>query len=165
MTLDDLLSQLSILDMAGDVDFDPTQVVGDLREKVDAIRTVLARLKNEHERLLHDAQELLDSARAVKNNSERLKEYVRYSMETHGFEKIPGNLWCLQLQRAAPALETTAEANADMAVKFPDLVKRTVIYAWDKKAIKDAMAKGVNFEYGYLRESKSIQFPVRKGEK
>jgi hypothetical protein len=165
-TLETILARLSDLDNAQvDVEFDPAEVVGELAQKVDAIKTVIDRLEKESERLDEAATSFAMASSAVKNNAKRLRNYVQYSMQSHGFEKLPGTLWRMQLQNSAPALKTTKDPDAENAVYMPEFVRRKVIYSWDKDAIKESLAKGASFEYGSLVESKQLRFYVQKGGK
>lgn len=163
LTLAQLLATLSDLDEAAEVSFDPTTVVGDLKDKVDAIYTVMDRLEHETARLGSIAAEFQLAARRVNQNRERLKEYVRFAMRTNGYEKLPGNRWRLQLQNTAPALVCEREATADDAMAMSAFVTRKVEYKWDKNAIKEHLANGGTFAHGRLMEGQTVRFYVNKG--
>lgn len=163
MNLMELLAALSDLDDAAEIEIDPAEIVGDIADKVDAIKKVLDRLEMEATRLSVLSDMIKQSAQHVDRNRKRLEEWVRFSMRSQGFERVPGNLFTAQLKRTAPKLVVDQEPTAVIAFAMPDFVRRAVSYTWRKDDIKKAMANGVKFEYGRLQESHSLSFPVRKG--
>lgn len=165
-TLAEILSILGNLDLVSEtsIEIKPEEILGDLKDKVDAIYTVLERLEREADRLDSIAEDFKLAARRVKENRERLKEYVRFTMTAQGFEKLPGNHWRLQLQKTAPSLAVEREATADDLLANPNLVKRTVSYAWDKNAVKEHIAAGGSFGCGKLVEGKTVRFYINRGE-
>ncbi len=164
MTLEEILARLSDLDNAQvNVEFDPENIAGELNEKVDAIKIVLDRLQGESARLRVCAEEFARAAKTVENNAERLKEYVLYAMQQNGFEKLPGKLWRLQVQKAAPALVTEYSPTAETMLEMPSFVERKVGYSWNKEQIKEHLKAGGEFRYGSLRDSYYVRSYVNKG--
>ncbi len=162
LTLDQLLSLLSNLDQDQAIEFEPDQVIGDLREKVDAIRTVQQRLRMEEERLRENAAELTRAAQAVKSNRERLDSYVVYAMQSNGFDKVPGKYWRMQKQRTAPSVITDHEPGPDDALRFGEFVERQVTYKWNKPLIKGALESGSPLDFAALKENTTVRFYALK---
>lgn len=166
MTLTEILEKLSNLDNAGDeiVPEDAAQVTGDLADKVDAIRAVYDRLGSESERLRSVAAELTRAAQGVDRNAERLFSYVLFAMRAQGFEKLPGRIFRVQIQKAAPRLEIDRQPSAgDFLSLGENVVNRTVSYAWRTDAIKKQIAEGGTFEHGRLKQGEYLRFYVNKG--
>lgn len=164
LTLDDILTALSDLDSAPAVEFDPAEVLGNLVDKVDAIHKVMGRLKNESARLEEIAEQFKNAAKGCERNAERLKAYVIFTMKNHGFEKLPGKDFRIQLQKTTPAMELDHEAGPDDALAFPVFVSRKTIYAWDRIKLKEYLQNGGSFEYGRLKEGQTARFYINKGD-
>ncbi len=164
MNLAELLAALSDLDEAASVEFDPAQIVGDLKDKVDAIHAVLGRLDSESDRLSGIASQFTKASNSVANNRKRLEAYLLRQMQENGFEKLPGTIWRAQLQKKPPALIVEREANAEDAVQLPALVVRTISYRWDKGAVKELLSAGGEFKYGKIQQDKTVRFWPNKGE-
>lgn len=161
VTLDALLTAMQLFDQGLAVKFDPETVVGDLREKVDAIKTVIDRLEFQAEWAKQQAAPFMEVYYAVQKNVERLKEYVRYSMEKNGFQELPGNKYRVQLQDNPPALEITRpEATAMDYQKYPSYCKQIRFYEWDKPAIKAALLDKHEFPFAKLSRGKHCRFYV-----
>ncbi len=166
MNLNELLAALTDLDNAAEISVEPDIIEAELAElstKVDSIKKVLDRLNFEAERLAQEAEKIEKAAAQVTKNADALEDWVKFSMKTHGFTKLPGNTWNLQLKRTAPKVITKQEPTAEIAVKYPGIVLRDVKWRWDKKKIKEAIESGQLFEYGHLQEGMSLSFPPRKG--
>lgn len=137
MTLDELLVCLNDLDLAAECDIDPTEVVGILADKVDAIKTVLDRLEGESERLAEESRSFKKAADQVARNRESLRTYVAFSMARAGFEKLPGKLFRINLVRSESTQVARPAMPEDYAT-YPEFVRKSISYAWDKAALKDA---------------------------
>ncbi len=161
-----LLAALSDLDEAANpIEFDPAHVIGDIREKVDAIHTVMGRLKLEAARLADAAELFKQASKGVEKNLDRLEGYVLFAMKSQGFEKLPGVHWRAQIQATTPSIVATRDATADDLLDHPAFVRRKVEYSWDKKALKEHLANGGKFEYIKLQEGQTVRFYVNKGDK
>ena len=162
MNLNELLAALSDLDNAAEISVDPLVIVGEIADKVDAIKKVMDRLNCEAERLAQEAAQIDKASSQIYKNALALEEWIKFSMQGQGFTKLPGNTWNIQLKRTAPTVVTKQQPTAEIAVKYPDIVRRSVTWTWDKKKIKEAIESGQTFEYGHLQEGTSLSFPVRK---
>ncbi len=163
MILTELLAALSDLDNAAGFDFDPASVVGDVRDKVDAIKTVLGRLKMEAERLDEIGRDIRRAADQVERNHQRLEEYLLTSMRGEGFDKLPGNLWRVQIQKKPPALLVERLPTADDVLAMPELVERKIEYRWRKDDIKKFLTEGGEFPFGRIVQGEKVQFYINKG--
>lgn len=163
-TLDDILRSLSDLDAAPAVEFDPTEVVGDLKDKVDAIYKVMGRLKSEAARLDEIAEQFLMASKACEKNADRLKEYVIFTMRKHGFDKLPGKEFRVQMQKTTPSVEVEREAGPEDQLAFPHLVVRKTTYAWEKKKLREWIESGGSFEYGRVVQGNTVRFYINRGD-
>ncbi len=162
MTLEEYLAALSSLDDAPAL-MPPGELLGSVADKVDKIKTVVDRLEMEASRLDDYADKFKAASRACAAHAERLQEHVLHTMTTHGFEKLPGNAWRMQVQAAPVAVVESRPAGAEDMITAPDLVRRTVSYAWNKDAIKQKLLANEKIEGMSLRESKYVRFYVNKG--
>lgn len=168
MNLTEILNKLADLDDASEeiVPEDAAQIVGDLADKIDAIRVTIRRLEGEEMRLCKDAQEILAAASQVRRNCARLESYLLFAMRAQGYQKLPGKIFRAQIQKSAPALKIDREAGAgDMLLFGENMVKRDVTYAWRKDPIKKLIADGGKFEHGRLVQGEYVKFYVSKGQK
>lgn len=122
-------------------DFDPEKLVGDLRDKVDGIQSVLGRMENVAAWLKDMAKPLQDKARAITNNHDRLRKYVAQVMKEHNFQTVPGHIWKVTLRESPWAMSMLRAASALDYERFPGYVKMVRSYEWDTEKIKsDALA-------------------------
>lgn len=164
-TLADLLLALNDLDQAPSISFDPKELTDDLADKVDAIKTVMDRLEKEAERLDAEAGRFLKASAGCRANAGRLEEYVRWTMEQLNFERLPGRLYSLRLQKSGKAFKPDRQPTAEDMVAMPHLVRRSTSYAWEANEIKATLQNGGIFPYGRLVDGKKqIKFDIRKGE-
>lgn len=111
-------------------------VVNTLQADVDAISNEIKRLQ--------------DRKKAITNNQERLKEYLRYNMEVSGITKINHPLFNITLGKPSVVVEVI---DTDL---IPDeFVKIETKITPDKVAIKKALKEGKEVEGATLSEGKS----------
>lgn len=168
-SLADLLRLLSESDEALAINIDPAQVVGDLKDKVDAIKVVLDRLKFQETWCRQRAAPFLSAAQSCKSNHDRLKEYVAFTMSANGFEELPGATQRIKMQRSPPSLAfTQPEANVVDFVKYPTYVTmHRSYYTWNtsevETALKDKMAQQLDDEtMKTIREFSDPSIPFAK---
>ncbi len=162
MNLTELLAALSNLDEAGEVEFDPQQVVGELKDKVDAIHKVLGRLKAEQNRLMEEAEKIAAAGRDMQRQHFRLTEYLAFAMRSQGFDKLPGQMWRVQFQKSAPSVQIDREPAPDDFIANPAFVNRTVRYSWIKDEIKAYIARGNEFPDAKIVQGQYLKFYVNK---
>ena len=153
-----LLDALNNADELLEEGIDPSQIPGQLRDKVDSIKFVLDKLK--YNQMLQ--KDLKDSharkEKALKENEKRLRDYIAHeakvsfdkAMEDLGsdvplkkkdlqeLKRIRGNKYYMGLGESK-SLNVTRDPKAEDALEFPELVERHVSYAWNKAALKKAV--------------------------
>ncbi len=140
MSLEALLTTIQAFDDGMMTDIDPAQIVGDLKDKVDAIKSVLDRLKFQALWCAQQAEPFVKAGQACKNNMERLREYVTFVMKTKEFEELPGNAFKVVMHDNQPSLEIIKiECDATDFQKYPTYVNQVRRYEWNKEAIKTAL--------------------------
>jgi hypothetical protein len=161
ITLEALLATMQLFDEGMAIDFDPAQVVGDLKDKVDAVKSVIDRMEFQAEWARQKADPFMKAAYSLEKKVERLKEYVRYSMEKNGFQELPGNTFRAQLQKNAPSLEVTQpECSAIDYSKWPNYCKQIRYYEWDKAAIKSALLDKAELPFAKLHVGTHVRFYI-----
>lgn len=160
MTLRELLSKLRDID--DDLlpeEFDPAEVVGDIKDKVDAIKWRLdswaATAKMIEEEYI---KPLKQKQAAILGKAERLKDYVQHQMIANGFEKLPGEMFRVQVQNSPASVVTKDFANANFFLQSPDLVIQETTYKWDKEKIRQKLESGVELSFAELKKGKHIRF-------
>lgn len=142
-----LAELVSLLERSEDAleHFDPEVLVGTLKDKVDAIHSVLERMEAIAGYLSASADPLTRKARAIKKARERLKEYVAFQMKANGFSTLPGQLFKVNLQQTAEYLEIEVDrrATAKDATDYADYVQTDIYFSWNKEAIEKAFAEGI----------------------
>lgn len=140
-------------------EFDPEALIGDIKEKVDAIKWRMDTWKHTAKMIDEEyVQPLQKKIKAIMGKHDRLKDYVTKEMLRLGVEKIPGHMWRVQIQSSTPSLETTAPADASMYVNYPELVKVLTTYKWDTEAIKVFIDAGESFTFATVKQGKHIRF-------
>jgi hypothetical protein len=144
-------------------DFDPAQVVGDVRDKLDAIKFKIDDWLGKAEMLKTQWLEpIMKERNALIKRAERLEDYVRFEMEQNQFEKIPGNLWSARFRLNPPSVNITMPATADLFWDFPNYVKETVSYSFDREAIKADIKAGKEVPFASIKQTKRLEFVARK---
>lgn len=140
-------------------EFDPETLIGDIRDKVDAISWKINDWK--HKALMIDEeyiQPLTRKAATLRGKAERLKEYVRIEMQRLEVERIPGNLCRVQLQNSQKSVELTEAATPSLYLNYPELIRQKTEYLWDREAIRAHIEAGESFTFANLVQKKHIRF-------
>ncbi len=145
MSLEALLTTIQAFDDGMVANIDPAQVVGELKDKVDAIKSVLDRLKFQAQWCAQQAEPFVKAGQACKNNMERLREYVTFVMKTKEFTELPGNAFKVVMHDNQPSLEIMkTECDAIDFMQYPAYVEQIRRYEWNKEAIKTALVTARN---------------------
>lgn len=140
-------------------EFDPAQLIGDVREKVDAIKWKMNDWEYKAKMIEEEyLKPLLSKVRALLGKRDRLKEYVTHEMLKLGVEKIPGNMFRVQLQDSPKSVKVRIPADASMYLNYPEIVKQDTSYKWDRDAIKACIEAGTTFTFAEIKQSKHIRF-------
>lgn len=162
-----ILGQLKLIDdeLAPD-DLDPAAVIGDLREAVDAVKWRIDKWKAEAGVLDDWIEVLLQRKSSLNRKAEKFEAWILAEMKAKGWEKLPGQLFRIDLRKSSTPALTISEQAEQCQFKFPSFVIRKEVFSWDKKALKEAYLKG---ESGLpemdLDYSNYIKFEVRKDTK
>lgn len=140
-------------------DFDPAKLIGDIRDKVDAIKWKLNDW--EYRALMIEEEFVLPlqvKIKAILGKRERLKNYVTSEMKRLEVEKIPGNMFKVQLQNSPRSVELKADADERMYLNYPEFVLQETTYKWDKENLKSHLEAGESFTFAELKQGKHIRF-------
>jgi len=141
LSFESLIALLNVADDSfADPDFDPQTLVGDLRNKVDGLKSIETRMDLVADYFERFAKPIIEKARTVRKNRERLRDYIAQSMLDHKFQTVPGNLWKVRLREANPKVVAGREPTVADYLEMTDLVRVETVYSWDKNAIKDVHA-------------------------
>lgn len=135
-------------------DFDPAELVGNIREKVDSVHFVVERMESVATWLRGIVRPLASKASALTNNRERLRAYVVECLLTERACRIemgeateevslPGDAFKVRLRDSNEALEVARAATAEDFERFPDFVEMKRAYVWKEPEIKAALKAGV----------------------
>ncbi len=158
LSFESLLSELSSADeFLSDPNFDPAALVGDIRNKVDGLKTVETRMDLVADYFDAFAKPIVEKAKVIRKNRERLREYIAYAMQENHFESVPGNLWKVRLRASGLSVSPKREPGVGDYVEMPNLVRADTVYSWDKTAIKN--------ELGHLPsvEIEGLPFTIKAG--
>ncbi len=146
--------------------FDPAAIIGDIREKVDAIKWRLDKWKHEAEMIDEDyIQPLRAKRESILQKHRKLVDYVNSEMVRLEVEKIPGNMFRVQLQASPKSLIVKEPADAKMFLNYSEYVLQKTTYDWNKEALREALDAGESLTFAELKEGKYIRFWPQGGEK
>lgn len=140
-------------------DFDPGALVGQINDKVDAIKHVLDKIDFAMQFWVSRREAMDAKISALRTNHNRLKDYVAVQMGQRHFEKLPGDEWYVRLQKSAPALEILRPPT-EMDMTIYPYVQMQVAYNWNKELIKNDMLKGAfdGADFARIRNGAHIRF-------
>jgi hypothetical protein len=156
-TLGMLLDDLRNIDP--DAPYDPT-TLGEVRDKIDAIKWRLDQWDAENEITQSWIKKLQARKKTTSNNAEGLRGYVKEKMLLDKYEKLPGVLCRVQLNNTKK-LKFTCEPTAEIYLQYPDLIEQKTYYSWKKlegevyKKVKEMLP---DFPYAKMEEGKSLNF-------
>lgn len=165
-SLSELIKQIrDIDDDMLPAEFDPAEVVGDIKEKVDAIKWRIDTWEA-HAKMIDEEyiKALRQKREAILGKVQKLKEYVQFQMVTNGFEKLPGAMFRVQLQNSPKSVETKEFACAKMFLNYPEYVVQETTYKWNKESLKESLENGEILTFAELKQGKHVRF-YATGEK
>lgn len=136
-------------------------LVGELKGKIDSLKSVIDTLDAESEKFKRYAKEMSDRSKSLSNASERLKGYVLKSLEAHQTTFEVGNVWVAKIKESESLnmkFDPTPEMIMDMSLN--EYIKTS--YSWDKAGIKKAIKAGsTDFEaLATIEKNKSLNFSL-----
>ena len=123
-------------------------IEGEFKEKAVRICHVLANADGAVEAIDREIKRLQAKMKAIVNNKERAKDYLRDNMERTGITKISSPIFNVTLVKPREMVVIDDESQIDM-----DYMR--VSYAPDKTKIKDALKDGVEVAGAHMGLSKS----------
>lgn len=165
-TLSELTSVLQAID--DDLlpaEFEVEALVGDIRDKVDAIKWRIDSWLAHAEAIERDWLEPLTARKkALEGKAAKLKEYCAHVMSRDNCEKLPGSAFALSL-RQSTSVEVTEAPTPTAAMERPDICQTKISYQWDKKAIAELLKGGNELPFAKLKSSTYVTFTTNKGIK
>jgi len=144
-------------------DFEVEELVGDIRDKVDAIKWRIDSWVAHAEAIERDWLEPLTARKkALLGKAEKLKEYCAFIMQRDQCEKLPGSAFALSLRKST-SVECEASPTPEDAIERPIYCKTRVAYQWDKTAIAAALKAGKELPFAKLKSSTYVTFTTNKG--
>ncbi len=125
-------------------------IEGDLKDKTNNIRAVLAHFESGVNAIDNEIARLSAMKKQAQSRSEALLDYLRVNMEATGIKKIECDLFTVTLRSGSPVVVVEDES------ALPDqfiTVKTTT--APDKRAIGEALKDGIEVPGAYLSTGKS----------
>lgn len=145
-------------------DFDPATVIGNVKDKVDAIKWRIDKWESDAKMIREQwIKPLNDRVASLLRKSEKLSEYVKQQMIMHNFEKLPGNMFTAALRKNPPSLKLAAEPTADLFLDFPEYVKQLPVeYEFDKERLREDLKAGKEISFAHLDQSTRVSFTAKK---
>lgn len=143
-------------------DFDPAVVVGDLRDKIDAVKWRLDDWEYKV-KMLKQAwiKPIQAKIKSLEGKRERLKDYVKSQMIEHGFDKLPGNAIRAELRALRKSIIFDREPLFIDYKAYPGLVTQVVSYKWNSEAVREALEGGKELSFARFDEAKALHFPAQ----
>lgn len=142
--------------------FDPEKIIGDLHEKVDAIKYHIESCEAQADMIEAEwISKLISKRDALRNMAENTKKYLREQMILNQWDELPGKMFRAKLQNSMPSLEIPYEPTAQEALRFPKYVRQDTTYKWNKDLIKEEFEQA-EIPGAVVRQRKHTRFYVRK---
>jgi hypothetical protein len=132
----------------------------DQPDKVNNYQFMLERFALEESFYKAKADAFARMAKARKMAAEKLKENLKYCMQTLGTDRIDGVDYYFKLSNSAPKLIITSENAVPR-----EYITETIVRDVNKKAIKEAITNGLTIEGAHLEECKALRsypMPTKK---
>ena len=147
-----------LLSMALDPDIDPEALAdtmeaidGEFEDKADGYAKVMKELKAIADARKAEAKRLLDGAKSVEANIDRMKAALVTAMKLTGKTKFKTELFGYGIQKNPPALK----------IDMPDRVPEEFLIPQEPKvdsaAIKKELKEGVVYDWCHLEQSESLR--------
>jgi hypothetical protein len=144
---------------------DLQRLLGDIKDKVDAVHLWESKLKAEAERVGNEIKQLQIRKRTIDNSLKRFREYLAYSLEENNTPELIGKSWTIKL-RQRKSVSVKDEPTSDDYIKLLDINQKLVerSYKWNANELKSAFKTDPETFGEYVNESTSkfIQFLPKK---
>lgn len=153
MTLLDLTGEYKeLLEMMQDPDVDPElidgsleAVVGEISVKCDSYVAVMTNLESRSDLYKAEAKRLQAAAGVIDNNISRMKERLKYALESMGKTEIAGTYNKVKI------VKNGGLAPLKITGQVPDCFTKITVEA-DNKRIREALADGQELDFAHLEE-------------
>lgn len=164
-SLRDILENLKAIDDdLSPEDFDPAAVVGDLKDKVDAIKWRIDSWNSQAKQIQECwIDQLAKKKISLERKAEKLESYVLEQMLLNGFEKLPGHMMEVTVRKNNPAVEISLDAGPETYLQYDNLVIQKTIYQWDKKKVKELLESGTELNFARITRGNRVAFTPKKG--
>ncbi len=141
--------------------------IDEVKEHQDELKSEAAGLRAEADmKQKLSVAPLYDRAAAIENNAKAILDRLLYFMEQRGFEKLPGNVWRLDVRENNPSVIGFGDRgpNAELFHEFPQFIRRIEPkYELDKKAIAVHLKNGKELSFAKFDViKKRLEFEVKK---
>ncbi len=92
----------------------------------------------------------------LEGRAERLRTLALWAMGEAGLKRIPASDFTVSAKPGIAPLIITREPDIDDYMMEPGLVRQTITYAWDKKAIRAELDGGAAMSFAYLGNVGSV---------
>jgi hypothetical protein len=164
-SLSDLSNLLNLIDddLAPE-EFEPEAIVGEIRDKIDAIKWKLDAWQAHADSIQTDwIDPLTKRKKALEGKIERLKDYCTHVMTRDKVTSFPGNAFRIDL-RHRQSVECKVAAGSTDALTYPEYVKTKITYDWDKIKLLEKLRQGESLDFASLKTKNYVTFPVAKGK-
>ena len=157
-TLYELTAQFqNLLEMASDpeIDWDIFEdtleaLEGDIESKADGYAKVIEQLDSEKAAIDYEIKRLTAQKTVRQNSIDRMKAALKTSMEVTGKTKFKTDLFSFGIRKNPASVVITDESRVAHDYLIPQPPKI------DKKAIKEALNEGFEFDWAHLEQGTSL---------
>jgi hypothetical protein len=167
-SLREILDEFKMLDSdMPPEEFDPEKLIGDVKDKVDAIKYRLDSWQAEVEQIKsHWINPLLARIKSIEGKHEKLKAYVKMQMDASGFDKLPGHMFTATIKKNPPSVKyLVPHVTEDIALDFSNYidVEQRIEYSWRKDLIKEHLKAGEILPFARIEQGTRVDFVAKKG--
>ncbi len=168
-------------EMLEDPNFDPSTLIGPIeatragiKNKIDATEKVMFGLKSAIQRNEDRIEFWIKKRNAVKENLDRLKDYLHFQMTAHQYDTLAGNEFVIKMQKNSnPSLVITRDPTEKDAFERPEYVGEVPAqYIWRTDLIRDHLKSGIaaaseigKLEYGSHIKFSAVDAPKQRKKK
>lgn len=135
----------------------PDETAESLKDKIDGYYEVIYHFQALRDSAEAEIDRLDKRVDSFNRNIDKIKSHLAYLMESFGWNKIEGKNVSVSI-RESESIDVRDEAKFDDE-RFSDFARKKVLFAWDKVAIKKAIALGRDLSgLAEVKKKKNIHF-------
>lgn len=151
----------NLMELAAEPGIDP-EVIKDTAEalkgeigiKADSYSVILTELQAKYDTIDSEVKRLNAWKSSIKNNMDRLKKNLEDAMRQTGMTKFKTDLHSFSIQKNPASLVINADVDMDtVPAEFIVFADPTI----DKKAVKEAIKAGAEFEWAHMEQTESLR--------